>query len=456
MSIFQHQSDFAATARQMYLYHCNPGAFTRLTPPWESVQVEESDTGISEGVVRHLKVGPTPLQIGWVARHEDFQADRQFVDRQVEGPFKSWKHSHLFQDLEEGRVNLTDRIEYEAPFRIPISFLLEKKLRPMFRYRHRQTARDLELIQRYPGPVSSTDQRPLKIAVTGASGFLGSSLVSFLEVAGHKVLRLTRGYVRRDERSAVWWPEPDLQALEGLDAVIHLAGETVGQLWTSSARERILFSRGEGTDRLCCALARLQRPPKALLSASATGFYAQDSNGPVDEFAESGDQFLSEVCRLWESSTKAAEAAGIRVCRMRIGLVVGSGGGFLAPQLPAFRLGLGAVLGDGQQMQPFIDRDDVVGSIYHLLHREDLSGAFNLTAPQPVTQQVFAEKLATACSRPLWVRVPEAPLRKVLKDQADLLFCGVEAIPSRLLESGYKFLAPTLEESLKHQMGLPD
>lgn len=457
MPIFEKVTPLAATADQVYRYHCHPGAFGRLCPPWEKVQVREKDEGIKEGDIRHLKVGPPPIQLPWVALHEGFQEGRQFVDRQTSGPFRKWVHTHSFEPQDGDTCLLRDHIEYAAPLNLPLGPLFQKKLTPMFRFRHRQTERDLRLLLAHPSPLRDASNQALKVAITGSSGLLGRSLTSFLQVAGHRVIQLKRGHQAPGGDAALWWPEPDQEALEGLDAVVHLAGETVGQLWTKAVRERVFFSRSEGTKRLSRALADLKSPPKVLISTSATGYYEQklESNGPVDESATPGDDFLAEVCQAWEEGTAPAEEAGIRVCHLRIGLVVSGRGGFMSPQFPAFKMGLGAVLGQGTQMQPVIDIDDVIGSIYHLLQKEELSGAFNATCPNPLTQAEFAQDLARACSRPLWMKVPEAPLRFVLRDQADLLFRGVQAVPKRLLESGYEFLSPTFEDSLKHQMGLP-
>jgi uncharacterized protein (TIGR01777 family) len=454
MNIFEHRSELAVTADKLYRYHCSPGAFQRLTPPWETVKVSEPDQGIKEGDVRHLRIGPGP-GVGWQAVHEDFVQDRQFVDRQGRGPLKSWRHLHSFEPQDQGSSLLRDYIEYRFPFDLPLGFLLEGLLERTFRYRHRQTRRDLKKISAYPGPMSDEGE-PLRIGITGSSGFVGRALSSFLGVAGHHVVKLKRGYGRLAGDEALWWPEPDLKALEGLDAVVHLAGEPVAQPWTSSVRERIYFSRTEGTKRLCRALAELENPPSVLVSASATGYYDQTLDHPVDENASCGDNFLSTVCRDWEASTFPAEKAGIRVCHLRVGLVVSSGGGFLTPQFPAFKTGLGPILGDGTQMQPIIDLDDTVGAIYHLISKSDLSGPFNGTAPHPLPQSDFAKQLARACSAPQWLKLPEALARRVLGEQAGLLFEGVAALPKRLLESGYEFHSPTFWDSLKHQMSLPE
>lgn len=314
------------------------------------------------------------------------------------------------------------------------------------------TPRQGRLIAAYPGPLSDRSS-PLSIGISGASGFVGSALSNFLKLAGHRVVPLKRGYGPGASEEARWWPEPDLSSLEGLEAVVHLAGESVAQFWTRAARERIYFSRVEGTKRLCRALAELKSPPRTLISASAAGYYEQTLDHPVDESGPAGSGFLSQVCVDWEGATRPAEQAGIRVCQLRLGLVISPGGGLLKPQLPFFKLGLGPIMGDGQQMQSFIDLDDLVGAIYHLLHTRDVRGPVNGTAPNPLSQAEFAQTLARACGARQWLRLPEAPFRMLLKDQAGMLFEGVAALPKRLLESGYVFCAPTFSEALDYHLG---
>ena len=452
MPKFVKESTFAAPAEMLYDYHLRPGAFSRLTPPWDSTRLEGPDDAISPGLERTLRVGPKPLTRTWVAVHEDFVPGRQFVDRMVRGPFRFWRHVHRFEPDGDG-CRLIDEIDFEIPFGLPLGRLLVKKLEPMFTYRHRQIARDLGRIHNYPGPSSSQVSSPLRIGVTGGRGLVGSALLSFLGVAGHHPVPLVRG-VASSDRSVAWWPEPDLSGLEGLEAVVHLAGESIGQLWTSSVRDELYYSRVEGTKRLCRALARLKNPPKTLICASAVGLYDTSQPGPIGEWGAPGRDLLAQICQDWEAATEPAEEAGIRVCHLRMGLVVSSGGGIFGLQFPVFGLGLGAVLGNGEQIQSFIDRDDLVAAIYHLLSREDLSGPFNATAPYPVSQKVTAQALAAAVRRPLILTLPERPMRMVLGDQADLLFKGVAVLPERLMESGFTFDAPTLWDSLVHQLAL--
>jgi uncharacterized protein (TIGR01777 family) len=452
MPSFQKESRFSIPAEALYRYHVSPGAFSRLSPPWEPVALQGPDGAIGPGDERTLRIGIKRLSVPWVARHEDFVTDRQFVDVMVSGPFRSWHHTHRFEP-DNGGSRLIDDIKYELPLNLPLGGLVRKKLQRMFTYRHRQTARDLERIAAYPGPSSARGGPSLKVGITGSRGLVGSALTSFLGVAGHQAFPLVRG-ADAPKEGALWWPEADLQAMEGMDAVVHLAGETIAQPWTQSAKDEIYYSRVEGTKRLCRALAELKNPPKTLICASAIGYYDSEQPGPVGEGGAPGNDLLAKICRDWEAATQVAEDAGIRVCHLRVGLVVSSGGGIFGIQFPVFGMGLGAVLGSGAQMQSFIDRDDLVAAIYHLIHRDDLSGPFNGTAPYPVSQKVTAQALAAALKRPLFLRVPESPIRMVMGAQADMLLKGLDVLPERLLASGFTFQAPTLWDSLVHQLAL--
>lgn len=454
MPSFLKESRFTVDAQELYRYHTSPGAFSRLTPPWEPIAWQEPDHGIGEGDERTLRLGFKKLSLPWVARHEQFIEGRQFVDVMVDGPMRSWRHTHRFEPDDSGEGSrLIDEIDYSLPMNLPLQRVVAKRLRRMFTYRHRQIARDLERIATYPGPASTLAGPSLRVGITGSRGLVGAALTSFLAVAGHQPFPLLRGAQTRPQ-SGTWWPEPDLSSLEDLDAVVHLAGEPVGQLWTQAVKDELYYSRVEGTQRLCRALARLKNPPKTLICASAVGYYDFDQPGPVGEWGAPGNDLLAVICRDWEAATREAEEAGIRVCHLRVGLVVSSGGGVFGLQFPMFGLGLGAVLGNGSQMQSFIDRDDLVAAIYHLLSREDLHGPFNGTAPYPASQQVTAQALAAAVKRPLFLRVPEGPVRMVLGEQADMLFKGLAVLPERLMQSGFTFHAPTLWDSLVHQLAL--
>ena len=292
----------------------------------------------------------------------------------------------------------------------------------------------------------------MKIAVTGASGLIGSALVPSLRAEGHDVVRL----VRRSTHAAdeiTWDPGAhrlDPASLRHVDAVVHLAGAGVGdRRWTSSYRRTVLRSRVDGTTTIAQALASAEPRPRVLLSGSAIGFYGDTDGREVDESAPSGAGFLAEVCRRWEAATAQAEQADVRVVHLRTGVVLDREGGALAKQLPVFRLGLGGQLGSGRQYVSWIGLTDQVAAMRHLL-TADVRGAVNLVAPEPVTNRDFARALGRALHRPALMRVPGLPLRLALGDFAEeAVLAGQRVVPRVLQSSGFRFQHPRLPEALE-------
>lgn len=287
--------------------------------------------------------------------------------------------------------------------------------------------------------------------MTGSSGLIGRALCRELEGAGWTVHRLVRS---GGSPHAIVWNRSagtiDLRDEAPFDAVVHLAGEPLATgRWTRAKKRRILDSREQGTRTLCEALARMPRPPACLLSASAVGYYGSCDEAVLDESKGPGDGFLAEVCRRWEAATAPASEAGLRVAHLRIGIVLSRAGGALRSMLPAFRLGLGGRLGPGTQFVSWISLPDVVGATRHLLERRDCSGPFNLTAPKPVTNAEFTAALARHLRRPARAPVPAFVLRLLVGEMADeALLSSTRAIPRRLLESGYRFVWPDLDQAL--------
>ena len=292
------------------------------------------------------------------------------------------------------------------------------------------------------------------VAITGSTGLVGSEVVASLSAAGHEVVRVVRRGPASGEGTVRWDPakgEIDAAGLEGLDAVIHLAGENVGSgRWTAARKAAIRDSRVNGTRLLCDTLAGLARPPKTLVCASAIGYYGDRGAEPLTEESPPGTGFLAEVCREWEAASEHAVRKGIRVVAMRIGMVLSPKGGALPRMLPLFRAGLGGVIGNGRQYVSWVALDDLVGIVLHALRCEDLRGPVNAVAPRPVTNREFTEALGKALSRPTPLPVPAFALRLAVGDEmADaLLLASAWVVPKRLLDTGYAFRFPELPAAL--------
>jgi uncharacterized protein (TIGR01777 family) len=277
-------------------------------------------------------------------------------------------------------------------------------------------------------------------------------LVPNLRSEGHDVVRIVRGSADSDE--IAWNPEEgtiDTDRLRGVDGVVHLAGAGVGDhRWSASYKRTVLSSRVSGTTTLSEALSRLPQPPAVMVSASAVGYYGSRGDEILTEDSGPGAGFLADVCRQWESATTPAASAGIRVVTLRTGVVLSAAGGALKKQLPPFRLGLGARLGRGNQYFSWITRRDVVGAISFLAQREALSGAFNLTAPEPVSNTEFTHELGRALRRPAKLFVPQTALRIVVGDEmtTEFLLASQRAVPTRLLAAGFRFADAALPEAL--------
>jgi uncharacterized protein (TIGR01777 family) len=293
------------------------------------------------------------------------------------------------------------------------------------------------------------------VAITGASGMVGTALADALESDGHLVRRLVRGNVNDSEREIHWDPDAgqiDAAELNGIDAVVHLAGENIAShRWTADFKRRILESRKKGTRLLASALAALNMKPSVLVSASATGFYGVRGDEVVDERSPSGSGFLAEVCREWEAAAEPARAAGIRVVNLRIGPVLSPKGGALAKMLPPFRMGLGGVIGSGRQYFSWIEVDDLVSIIEFALENESMNGPVNAVTPDAVTNYEFTKTLGRVLGRPTIFPMPAFAARLAFGEMADeMLIGGVRVSPHALTDAGFKFAYWQLEPALRH------
>ena len=298
----------------------------------------------------------------------------------------------------------------------------------------------------------------IKILVSGSTGLIGSALVPFLTAGGHKVIRLIRAETRPGQAAVHWDPAAgkiDSSALEGLDAVVHLAGENIAaRRWTPVQKARIRDSRVQGTRLLAQSLARLQQPPTVMVCASAIGFYGDRGEELLTEASAPGSGFLTDTCRDWEAAAQSASEKDIRVVNLRLGVVLSPGGGALAKMLLPFRLGVGGKIGSGRQYMSWIGIDDVVGAIHYALTADELRGPINAVSPNPVTNREFTKTLGRVLSRLTIFPMPAFAARMAFGEMADeLLLSSTRVKPARLQNSGYYFRHPRLEDALRHLLG---
>lgn len=295
------------------------------------------------------------------------------------------------------------------------------------------------------------------VAVTGSTGFLGSALVAALLRDGHRVLPVVRTAPGAGEVG--WDPAAGIverEKLEGVDAVVHFAGESIGERWSAERKRRIRESRVRGTRLLAGALASLARPPRVLVSTSAIGYYGSRGDEVLEEGSGPGSDFLAGVVAEWEEASLLAAGAGIRVANPRFALVLGRGGGALARMLPVFRMGAGGVLGSGKQWWSWVSLEDAVDAVRFLVGADGLAGAVNVAAPEPVTNEGFTAALGAALHRPTVLRVPEAGLHLAFGEMADAtLLASQRVVPARLLAAGFHFRHPTLESALRAALDEP-
>ena len=292
----------------------------------------------------------------------------------------------------------------------------------------------------------------MKIAITGASGLIGSALSASLRGDGHQVVSFVRRHPRSPDEVR-WDPASrrlDPAALAEVNGVVHLAGAGIAdKRWTGSRRRVVLDSRVDGTTTVAQALVAAQPRQRFLISASAVGWYGDTGQRPVDESASAGSGFLAEVCRRWEAAAQPAVDAGVRVVFPRTGLVLSRRGGLMARILPLFRLGLGGKLGSGRQYWPWISHADEVSAL-RLLIESDLSGPVNLTGPEPVTNAEFTKTLGSVLGRPTLAAVPAFALKLAVGDFAEEgILAGQRAVPRVLTETGFEFAHPTLRQALE-------
>lgn len=294
--------------------------------------------------------------------------------------------------------------------------------------------------------------------MTGASGLVGSELVPVLETLGHRVIKLVRG-APSSTATATWNPDAgqiDLSRAGKIDAVVHLAGESIAQRWSPEVKQRIRDSRVEGTRLLSSVLTKLSTPPRVLICASATGFYGNRGEEWLNEQSAPGSGFLAATCQEWEAASRPASERGIRVVRLRFGIVLTPKGGALAKMLPAFRFGVAGRLGDGRAYWSWITLDDLIAAIQHALATESLQGPANAVTPNPITNATLTRTLGSVLRRPAVLPVPRFAVELLFGEMGrEAMLASFRVKPSRLLATGFKFRFPELEPALRHLLGKP-
>ncbi|OBG41173.1 TIGR01777 family oxidoreductase [Mycolicibacter heraklionensis] len=442
-----YSSEIEAPRDEVFAWHARPGAFTRLSPPWQAMRLRREAGSLRDGTAELA----LPGGLRWVAEHQPsgYDPPRQFADELGSRGLASlparlvmkWQHIHEFDELGDGRTLMTDRVDTTVPGAL---------LRPMFVYRHRQLADDLAAHQR----AKAHGLQPLTVAVSGASGLVGSALTAFLSTGGHRVIRLVRRTAGNpDERQ--WNPDdPARDLLAGVDAVVHLAGASIAGRFTAEHRRVIRDSRIGPTRKLAELVA--ETGPTALICASAVGYYGYDRGDDVlTEDSQRGDGYLAEVVADWEDALAPAEQSGARVVRVRTGIVQSPRGGTLRLMRPLFAAGLGGRLGSGRQWLSWIGIDDLIDVYHRALWDTGLSGPVNAVAPHPVRNSDYTKALGRVLRRPTILPVPGLGPRLLLGAQGarELACASQRVLPARLGEAGHRFRAPELEPLLRHLLG---
>lgn len=448
MKTFERRSVMPASAEEVFAWHARPGAFERLNPSYAPVEIEERTGGLEVGARTTIRLPVGPVKQRWVAAHTAYEAGRMFRDEQTQGPFAKWIHTHRFEPKDAQSSELVDQVEYELPMGGIGSFFggpfTSSTLERMFTYRHAVLRNDLSRHAVYA-------QRPrLTVAVAGASGLIGASLIPFLTTGGHTV----RAVKRRGK-------DFDARALEGADVVVNLAGAGIADArWTDARKRELIGSRVDYTRRLISALRQSGSKPKVWIQGSAVGVYGDRGEAPLTEESSpgpSGDRaaaFLSKLCIDWEAAGDEAKSLGARVVTLRTGIVQSAQGGALAKLLPAFMLGAGGPIAGGKGWQSWISLEDMLGIVLFAAYTDSLSGPVNATAPHPVTSLEYARVLGRVISRPSFAPLPAFVLRTLFGELADgALLASQRALPGRLVDAGFRFVYPVLEDALRFTLG---
>jgi uncharacterized protein (TIGR01777 family) len=391
------------------------------------------------------------LSIPWHLTHTAYDPPAMFRDEQLSGPFRRWRHTHLFSRAGNDRTTLLDEIEYELPFGIGAAdILLRRELRRLFTFRHSILSADLELHSRWQHQPRQT------ILIAGSSGFIGQALRAFLASAGHTVRTLVRRPPRNDGEH-FWDPSAGTissEAFDGIDAVINLCGENIAaKRWTNERKTALEESRVLTTRLLAQAIATRANPPHVFISASGAGYYGDTGTVCVDETVSAGSDFLAQLCTRWENEAAALSDSSCRSVQLRLGMVLNAGGGALSTMLLPFLCGFGGRLGQGAQYVSWIGLQDLLGIVEHALFTDTLHGPVNCCAPESCTNLELTKTLGRVLKRPTIVPAPSFALRAVFGELSTILLSSSRLVPKKLLESNYTFIHSDLEHCLRFECG---
>lgn len=457
MPVLEHTTTLAAPRTEVFAWHTRPGAFVRLTPPGLATQLEGPRGGIEAGSDQTLRVSSPilagllprvaggPVGVPWRLRITHFDPGTGFIDVQLSGPFSRWHHEHRFSDGPDGSTVITDHVEWDLPGSALARGAVERELRRLFEFRERQLHADFALHRRLGAA-------PRTFLISGASGLVGTQLSAVLSTGGHRVVRLVRSPSDAPGK-VVWAPAehrlPD-GALDGVDVVVNLSGHSIGGRFTHSNKREILTSRLDSTGTLARALAA-DPGDRSLIQASAIGIYGARRPGELlIEGSARGDGFLADVVDAWERTASPAADAGVRTAFLRTGIALTSGGGALLPQLPLFLVGAGGRLTAKDAWLSWISLDDLARAYAFTALTPTLHGPVNAVAPNPVTQQDFAQTVGRVLHRPAWLPTPALGPKLVLGREGydQLIDTDQRVLPGALAD--FDFAQPTVESALRH------
>jgi uncharacterized protein (TIGR01777 family) len=458
---FTKESFFSVSKQELFEFHERDDAFSVLTPASASIDVESTASTLapSNEVVR-FSVRFGPLRFRSENVHTVYEPFDLFVDEQKSGLFSEWRHRHIFREAgweKDPASLLTDEIVYAHPFLPFFDPFVRHRLRKLFDYRHRVTAKEVHATRK---PGNSTAET--RVVVTGATGLIGRRTVQILREKGVNVVALVRNIenarklLGHDVMCVFWdFTDPDggdwKHHLTTADGVIHLAGTPLfKQRWSGEFKKEMEKSRTLGTRQLIDVIMASTQKPAVFVSASALGYYGTDPDAVVDENSPPGDDLLARICRKWEAESRRLDEQGVRAVQMRIGIVLSTESGALKELLPLFRLGLGGTMGDPLPYINWIHIEDVARMLVMALENSELCGPYNAAAPNPATNAGFARAIAHVLRRPGLMRFP-TPLLKIIIGEAGAYASGGPRVQvDKINHAGYRFFFEDLDHALRN------